>query len=476
MLLLAPPADLTSAHVQSEMTDEGLFDVISDGVRHHSMPAFADTLSEDQRWMLVGYVRSLSPPSSAAEHDDDDSGGHGDHHMMQMKRAVPWPQTREASGTAWLPDSSPMFGLMRHDGDLQLMVHGSLFTGPNAQGTSRGDLEWTTVGWVMPMLAASTPIGFVSARAMFSPEPFTLGGDGYALLFQTGETFEGQPLQDRQHPHDLVMEAAVHWLSRPLPGDLGFELYGGPVGEPALGPAAFPHRLSAMSDPLAPIGHHWLDSTHIVFGVVTAAVISPVFKIEGSWFNGHEPDENRLDLDLDVPESWSTRLSVNPQRNLSLQASYGHLVGPEPDAPDEEVERVTASVAHNLPLGERGNWASLVGFGHNRAATSSSAALAETNLNIDGHNVVFGRAELVGKEASELGVLGPKRVIAIPSAVAGYEYVFDPAFEFVPALGFRASAEALVDDGAAAAYGTRLPLAGMVYLHLRGARMMDMGD
>ena len=142
---------------------------------------------------------------------------------------------------------------------------------------------------------------------MFSLEPWTIAGCGYPDLLATGEACNGEPIHDRQHPHDLIMELAAEY-SRPLAGARhGWQLYGGLAGEPALGPAAFPHRLSSMPNPLAPIAHHWLDATHITFGVVTAGVSSRAWKVEGSVFNGREPDDQRAD-----PRSRAARFRVGP--------------------------------------------------------------------------------------------------------------------------------------------------------------------
>src|SRR5258705_4248701 len=84
----------------------------------------------------------------------------------------------------------------------------------------------------------------------------------------------------------------------PLGGGTRWQLFGGPAAEPALGPVAYPHRISAMPNPIAPIAHHWFDSTHVSFGVITAGVYGGRWKIESSAFNGREPDERRKNLDL----------------------------------------------------------------------------------------------------------------------------------------------------------------------------------
>src|SRR4029077_10356285 len=142
---------------------------------------------------------------------------------------------------------------------------------------------------------------------MLSLEPLTASARGYRELFQSGEVYQGEPIVDRQHPHDFLMQAAVVYRI-PIDYRTAFTIAGGPVGEPALGPIAFMHRPSAAENPAAPLGHHTLDSTHIAMGVITAALDRGPFTIETSLFNGREPDDNRWDLmDPGPLDSWSAR-------------------------------------------------------------------------------------------------------------------------------------------------------------------------
>ncbi len=173
-------------------------------------------------------------------------------------------------------------------GDWSLMAHGLAFGGYDYQGSRRGGGQVFSTNWAMLMAQHEFLGGEFGARLMMSGEEFTDGGRGYPLLLQSGEAFHGVPNHDRQHPHDLFMEMAAMY-TRPITKDVGFQFYGGPVGEPALGPVAAPHRESAAADPFAPLGHHWMDSTHVTFGVVTAGLFTRDFKLEASWFNGREP-------------------------------------------------------------------------------------------------------------------------------------------------------------------------------------------
>ncbi len=194
--------------------------------------------------------------------------------------------------------------------------------------------------------------GSLTLRGMFSLDP-TMGKDGYPLLFQTGETADGvTPLIDRQHPHDFLMELAAVY-SHSLSEAASVFLYAGYPGEPALGPPTFMHRFSGIDNPEAPLGHHWLDATHITFGVLTGGVVWNTFKIEGSVFNGREPDEHRWNFDPLRLNSTSLRLTWNPTANWSMQASWGSLNSPEALEPDIDQQRITASVSYNRTAGER---------------------------------------------------------------------------------------------------------------------------
>jgi hypothetical protein len=308
----------------------------------------------------------------------------------------------------------------------------------------------------------------LTARVMLSPEPWSAGyrSGGYPLLLQTGETFDGQPLRDRQHPHDLFMELAVFY-TQGIGDALALQLYVAPAGEPALGPVAFPHRYSASADPFATLSHHWQDSTHISFGVVTLGVITKWAKLEGSWFNGREPDERRYDFDLRRPDSYAARLSIARAPGWSAQASYGYLASPEALRPDDSVHRVTASATRDRAFGESGHWATTAAFGGNKEGSESLSPsfLLETLLDLDGRNVVFGRGEVIQKAGHDL-VLTPdldEEHFRLAALGLGYLRNFGSVAGFLPGLGVRANL-GLVPADVEPFYGTRLPVGGMVFL------------
>jgi hypothetical protein len=322
---------------------------------------------------------------------------------------------------------------------------------------------------VMAMARRRLGSGALGARVMLSPEPWTAQQDGgYPLLLQTGETYRGQPLHDRQHPHDLFMEVALTY-TQALGDSVALQLYAAPAGEPALGPVAFPHRQSAASDPLAALSHHWQDSTHISFGVLTAGVLTRLFKLEASWFNGREPDETRWDFDLRRPDSLAVRAAVAPAPAWSAQASYGYLPDHDPRHPGEPLHRATTSAMYHRPLAG-GHWAStaVVGVNKHGHMPLTPAFLVESNLDLDGRNVVFGRLEVVQKTGHDLA-LPPveleQQTFLLPSLAAGYLRNLPTLGGLVPGVGVRA-AVARISSTLGGFYGTRTLFGGMAYFRL----------
>ena len=306
--------------------------------------------------------------------------------------------TRDASGTSWQPDSTPMQGLMGMGDTWMTMVHGSVNLIDDAQGGPRGSSRGFSNSMLMFMGRRDAGSGALGGRLMISADPL-MGAQGYPELFQTGETADGiHPLVDRQHPHNLLMEAAATYNADLSPASAVFG-YAGIAGEPALGPPAFMHRYSGLDNPEAPLGHHWLDSTHVTYGVVTAGLVSGSVKLDASVFNGREPDQHRYSVELRPLDSWSARLSVNPGPDLSLQMSYGRLASPEQLQPDVAVRRFTASASYNR-MGEQVLSQTTLAYGRNSpdAGPTSTAWLLESAMVIADTETVFIRAERVAKD------------------------------------------------------------------------------
>jgi hypothetical protein len=316
---------------------------------------------------------------------------------------------RMGSGTTWIPDAVTLPSRRLMFGDWMLMAHGFVFAQYDKQSGDRGDDQFGSLNWGMLMATRDLAGGRLQARTMLSLDPFTVTGYGYPLLLQTGESYKGQPLHDRQHPHDFWMELGALYQHEINKG-LAWSVYAAPSGEPALGPVAFMHRPSAMDNPAAPLGHHWQDATHVSFGVLTGGVYSRKWQLETSVFNGLEPDDNRWNFDPIKLDSYSARLTVNPTPHWSLAGGYGYLKRPEQLNPDESMHRVTASALHGTRLGSDGQWASTFIWGANKHSTQpgwSNSLLAESEAILDKQNTLFGRAEWVQKSAEDLAVVNP---------------------------------------------------------------------
>lgn len=317
------------------------------------------------------------------------------------------------SGTSWQPETTPMYMWSKVTDTWLVFVHGDLKMGVNRQGGPRGVTKFESQNWIMPMAFRRWGRGTLQLRGMFSLEPFSFSPGGSPQLFQTGETYQGRPLVDHQHPHDLFMELSATYT---LPiGERGqWFAYVGLPGEPSLGPTAFMHRISASENPSAPLAHHLQDSSHISFGVLSTGFTYRWFKVEASLFNGREPDENRYDLEFNPWSSRSVRFSFAPNKNWAMQWSYGLLKNPEALEPGD-VRRMTASLSYNRRL-KHGNWATTLIWGRNAEGHTNDVQhlngyLAESTLSFLEKNYVYTRLELVDKvgllnhdEADRLGI------------------------------------------------------------------------
>lgn len=381
--------------------------------------------------------------------------------------------SRDASGTAWLPDASPMYGIHRQAEPWELMFHGNAFVQYLNEGGEehRRGQQAGSINWIMGMARRPLAGGRAGVRAMLSLEPWTISGCGYPVLLATGEVCDGDTIHDRQHPHDLFMELAGEY-DRPLTSSLRWQVYGGPAGEPALGPAGFPHRVSAMPNLVAPIGHHWLDATHITFGVVTAGVYGSRWKGEASIFNGREPDERRTDFDVAPLDSYSGRLWWLPTERIALQVSAGHLEeaeAPPGVGPREDVVRITSSGTYHAALGAAGFWATTVAWGANRETDHVTHAFtAETVATRDGANTWFGRLEIAGKEAHDLHVHESDDVFTVGKLQGGYVRYLSSRSGVQPGFGLSVSAS-VVPAALEARYGGRVVPGFGVFMTVRPA-------
>ena len=396
------------------------------------------------------------------------AGGHAEHQMVGAQGRHP--MERESSGTAWQPDASEHMGLMVHRGDWTLMGHGVLNLVYDRQGSRRGDDKVFASGMLMGMARRPIGDGTFQFRAAVSPDPL-MGKRGYPLLLASGETADGvEHLVDRQHPHDFFMELSAS-VSQNIGSKSSVFLYGGLPGEPAFGPPAFMHREAIMDSPEAPISHHWLDSTHITFGVLTAGLVHDRFKLEVSRFNGREPDQHRWNIETGPLDSTAVRLSVNPTRTLSLQGSWGKFKSPEQLEPGVDQKRWSASAMWADELAPGWKAAGTIAWGrksakdHHGERFSDDAYVAEASLKRASW-AMFARGELTeNRELLEVGEdHGPAFTVGKVSAGAVRD--FKVAEHLSLGLGGLVAVN-FVPDGLRREYGGSNPLGGMGFVRLK---------
>lgn len=409
---------------------------------------------------------------------------HGNHDMHIMDMQVPvkhmphsfslnLPMTRNGSGTSWLPDNSPMYAYMFHSKKWMYMLHGDVFIRYNKQDLgnkgSRGGQKFDAPNMFMFMGQRKVgKNGLFHFNTMFSLDPLTVGEEGYPLLFQTGESYKGQPLIDKQHPHDLISELSVSY-AHALSKKADVFVYIGYPGEPAIGPAVFVHRPSGMFNPDAPLSHHWIDATHITFGVATVGFRYDRFKIEASSFTGREPNEKRYDLDKPLFNSWSSRLSFNPSKKWAWQVSHAFIKSPELLHPGEDVNRTTVSATYSAK-GRANNFTNVTalwGMNKVKGHNGEHAALIEAMQTI--HRLaLYGRYEWVQKSTEELSldesVYGHDELYPVNAFTLGLSYDIMGIGKTRVALGSQLSVYK-ADNRLNILYGDT-PIAGQVYLRI----------
>ncbi|HEV8383721.1 MAG TPA: hypothetical protein VGQ11_02535 [Candidatus Acidoferrales bacterium] len=379
------------------------------------------------------------------------------------------------AGTSVEPISTPAHMLMATRGKWTLMFHGVAFLNALQQSGPRGYDKVFSTNWLMPMAQRRLGRGTFTARAMLSFEPATITRRSYPEIFQVGETAYGRALVDAQHPHDFFMELAFLYDLNIAENAL-LSFYFAPVGDPAIGPTAFPHRSSASENPLAPLGHHLQDSTHIASDVITAGLTYKRVRLEASGFHGREPDELRWNIDAGKLDSWSTRLTIAPAKNWIAQYSLTRLASPEELNPDEDVLRMTASVSYNRPL-TGGNWSTLLLWGRNRTSPGGeifNSYLLESTLRFREKNSVWGRVEsadrtnqlLLGKNPAPPG-FAEHFLARVQAVTLGYDREFELVPRLSTALGGQVTFDA-VPSPLRAIYGAH-PVGVILFLRLRPA-------
>ncbi|HYG38998.1 MAG TPA: hypothetical protein VD908_10275 [Cytophagales bacterium] len=412
------------------------------------------------------------------QNEEDSARGY----VLPMSHAfsLTLPMSRNGSGTGWLPDSSPMYGYMLSHKKWVYMFHGNLFIRYNKQDItekgSRGDEKIDAPNWLMGMGQRRVgERGLFRFSIMMSLDPLIAGGSGYPLLFQSGETYKGKKLVDRQHPHDLFSELSVGYSHR-FDSNMDLFFYLGYPGEPALGPVAFMHRVSALNNPDALLGHHWQDATHITFGVATIGFRYKSLKIEGSSFTGREPDEERYGFDKPRFDSYSFMFSINPNSNLAFQASQGFLKNPE--GLGDNVKRTTASILYNFPLfpliKKNYNFSTSLIWGYNNSGHNHQEHSISFEPAVQLNKwAIYGRHEWVQKSSEELDItLEEDKTFNIQAYTVGFNYTLVRHWNINFTLGTQGTFFKNPND-LYSIYGKN-PLSAEVYLRINPS-IMNMG-
>lgn len=425
---------------------------------------------------IASYGQNGPLGARAGQDEDADTGhDHSAHLGMNMRPAslLDDVEMHALSGTDIAPNSTPMQMLMTEWQGWKWMLHGEAFLNDVQQSGSRGSDKLFSTNWLMGMAQRRHGRGVFTLRTMLSLEPATVSDRRYPELFQQGETAFGKPIVDGQHPHDFVMELAALYDWR-LRENALISFYAAPQGDPAFGPVAYPHRASASENPVAPLGHHLQDSTHIAADVITAGMTYNKVRLEASGFHGREPDEYRWDINSGAIDSWSTRLTINPGRNWSFQYSIADLHSPEALAPNDNVRRMTASLTFNRALA-RGNWAAMLLWGRNQSLLDGNvgnSVLLESTLQFARKNYVWTRIENVDRTNELLAAAAPlpvgfqERYFArVQAYTAGFDRDVLEFDHVSTALGGQLMLYG-VPDALAPVYG-RHPLGVVVFVRVR---------
>ncbi len=395
------------------------------------------------------------------------------HPMSHSRTLIDQMEMHPTSGTDIEPISTPFAMLMKTKGAWTLMLHGVAFLNDIQQSGPRSADRWFSTNWLMPMAQRKFSGGLLTLRTMLSLEPATVTQRRYPELFQQGETAYGLPIVDGQHPHNFFMELAALYDYK-LGEKALLSFYAAPMGDPALGPIAYPHRESAAEDPVAALGHHLEDSTHIAADVITAGVTYQNFRLEASGFHGREPGENRWTINSGAMDSWSVRGTLIFGQNWSGQYSIGQLHSPEALASGEDIRRMTASVMYNRRL-PRGNWASMLLWGRNQSLQDGNvgnAYLFESTLKFLRRNAVWGRIEnvdrtnelLLGENPEPSGFV-ERYFTRVQAYTAGYDRDLGHIPHLATALGGQFEWYG-VPEVLKPIYGAH-PVGGVVFLRVR---------
>lgn len=383
-------------------------------------------------------------------------------------------QHHGTSGTSAEPNSTPIPMFMTMKDNWTLMFHGTAWMNAVQQSGSRGSGKVFSTNWFMPIAQRKIgENGTLTLRTMLSLEPATVTQRRYPELFQVGETAFGKGIVDGQHPHDLFMEVAALYDHKVSDNTL-LSFYFAPMGDPAMGPAAYPHRASASENPIATLGHHLEDSTHIAADVITGGLTHNIVRVEFSGFHGREPDEFRWNIEHGAIDSWSTRLTINPAKNWSGQYSFARLTSPEELHPSEDIDRMTSSIMYNRPW-KHGNFASTVLWGRNKTSDGEvfNAYLAEGTIQFKKNNNAWSRLEMADRTNELLPPSNPLSATEnFIGRVKAITFGYDREFDLIPHIKTAFGGQVTVygtPDALKSFYGSH-PVGVVFFIHFKPSK------
>src|SRR5258705_7780099 len=157
---------------------------------------------DSMRRKIFALLFTLSAGMASAQHqhhmDMDTMKAESGVTTMYSSFSLNLPMSRDGSGTSWLPDESPMNMNMKTWNHTSLMFHGAVFVRYTSQDAKdRGGEKFDAPNWLMFVLRQKlSKKSLLSFHSMFSLDRLTEGGQGYPLLFQTGETYHNVSLVD----------------------------------------------------------------------------------------------------------------------------------------------------------------------------------------------------------------------------------------------------------------------------------------
>ena len=384
--------------------------------------------------------------------------------------------SRDASGTAWQPDASPLNAVHFMSDDWMFMVHGLVFAGWDDQSsTRRGNNLFMSTNWGMLMAQRELAGGELTLRRCCRSSPRRSDAAAIRCCCRAARRWAASRCTTAS------IRTTLHGARRALP----------PRAQRRRRRRALPRARRASRRSVRPASRtgarRWAirsrrsattgRTRRTSASAWSRAACSRGFgKLEASWFNGREPDANRWDLDLREPRlvlrSGSPRIRPT---NWSLQISGGRLHSPEQprargrsDSSDRLGDLRPRRLRRRQLGDDRGLRRELAA---GRAADLRSAARVEPRARRAPHAVRARRVRAQdrarpGRSASR----ATDNRYGTAQTTLGYLYDFAPVWSVVPGLGAAFTVDYLGHD-LERFYGERVGYGFMVFARLTAPRL-----